>query len=192
MRRKRVKDLPRWHYTTCVHAAHILALGLIKPATSAIADGELAAVHTTTKPDWENTANKGMSTADGGHIFGDRAFTQRHYGLARIAVDPLSVPVTWADYVRRSGIPKVEAKALARIAKREGSDPNDWCMSFDPITSDKWRGLEVFGARGWVSVDYRGLIGERPTEVLVVLNVAVGRQPKDRILLRGVADWVRA
>jgi hypothetical protein len=81
--------------------------------------------------------------------------------LIRIEVMPEAAPFKWADHVRLSGISRQMARALERVARRDGSDPSDWRVSYEPVPIEQWTAVEMWHEEQWrdVSDVYAALTG---------------------------------
>ena len=149
-----------WHYTIKVRLDLILADRLIKPATAYLSPGEKPAVWFSSNQSWEETANKSYVDPDGSIHHGAKLTTHtRGGGLIRIGVDPETAPHDWQAFKSLSGINSKHAKGLYQAACQCGAHPGEWFVSFDPVSCDKWRAVEVFDGTNWKSFDYRS-VGE--------------------------------
>jgi len=136
----------RWfHYTTMFHLPRIIGDGLIKPATGKVPHHERPAVWFSFHPVWEQTCNKMVANGE----FGDQDSTDRYYGLARIEVPETVASVSWMMFRKTSGATNAELDALEVAALRSGSSPDYWRVSYEPVTSDKWIGIELYASARW-------------------------------------------
>jgi hypothetical protein len=134
-----------WHYTVYEYLGRIVESGEIRPS-SIVTEGERPVVWFTSNPDWEETANKMIQNVDTGEMhFGTREETQKIGGaLIRIQVKPSAAPLSWAQFRELSGVSEKTAKALEKSARKYGSDPNQWRMSFEPVPVSEWIQVEAF------------------------------------------------
>lgn len=68
---------------------------------------------------------------------------------------PFDLTVGWDEFLRTSGIEKQRADGLVRDAKRKGSMPSDWRVSFEPVYVKTWIVSEFFNwdKQTWVPYD---------------------------------------
>ena len=142
-----------WHYTTGHRFVEIVRSGEIIPATANVPAHERPVVWFSTDPHWEPTANKALKDNNDGSIRDlSREETATHDGgLVRIEVGPETAPYRWADYKRMSGIFAAEAAGLVKAARRAGSDPCHWRVSFESVPRAKWIGVQVWFKGQWIS-----------------------------------------
>lgn len=142
---------PLWHYTTYNLLLKIVEDGLIRCATEGIGRAELPAVWFTQRQSYEPTAVKVWVNPDGKvRLLTLREMFELEGPVARIQVSPETAPYNWVQHRNMSGVDTETAKRLARVAKREGSDPSLWRVSYEPVSNDKWLAIEVqktYGAR---------------------------------------------
>ena len=143
-----------YHYTVFQWYGQIVSDGYIKPAYEHIPENERKVVWLSTNPVWEETANKNMDE-NGRLIQLDKKGTHAlGGGLVRIEV-PFDLTVGWDEFLRTSGIEKQRADGLVRAAKKKGSMPSDWRVSFETIYVKDWIGVEFFDwdKQTWVPYD---------------------------------------
>lgn len=154
-----------WHYTVGHHLPDIFAAGVLKAATAGIAVGERPAVWFSTHPAWEQTACKSWRNRNGRLIPLGRDDTHRMGGgLRRVGVAAAAAPYCWGDFRRMSGIPDRQARALDRVAREKGANPNHWFVTFDPVPRSAWLAVEAWDAvrREWFPIDPRRWQAETP------------------------------
>lgn len=169
-----------YHYTIGKSMSGIVESGEIRPSTAPVPEGERLAMCTTSCPEWEPCANNALEDPKTGKVHrGDRSATA-HYGggLWRIEVRRNAVPLTWADFVRQSGIDPRMAEALARWAAKQGSDVADWRLSFDPIPFSEWLALEQWVEGAWGQQG--GVLREAPG-LLYVFHFGDGHEIKTTV-----------
>lgn len=151
--RKKHPGRLRWHYTVGVRFKSIVEDGVILPATAGVPDGERPAVWFSVREPWEPTANKLMRRPNGDLVVLDREETaEAGGGLVRIGVARSAAPVSWREYLRTSGITKKMAEGLAASARRQGSNPALWFVSYHAVPRDLWRAVQVWHEGEWVEV----------------------------------------
>ena len=145
-----------WHYTVGVHLKSILESKQIKPATAYISDNEKPVVWLSSNPNWEETANKAIMK-DGEVISLSRIETAKYCGnLFRIEVDS-TLLYNWEYFKNKSGIDKKTSKALEDVAYKQGANPNDWWVCFEPISIYDCIDIEILINDKWVSIsEYKG------------------------------------
>lgn len=144
------REVLLWHYTVGRYFESILADGYIKPTTAYITPGERPAVWFSLNQDWEQTANKLWLNNDGTV----RALTRDETrsmggGLVRFGVSPRTAPFNWRQFVTKSRIDRRVARAVVDVAHKQGSDPAQWRVSFDPVPRKLWLAVDV-----WDSADH--------------------------------------
>lgn len=148
-----------WHYTVGVKLNSILADGLLRTTDVLIEQGERPALWFSLNQDWEPTANKLCLTPTGELMPLDRDGTERvGHGLFRFGVDPAVTPLmTWRDFTRKRGITSKVVEALEAVGRDQGSDPDDYLVSFVPVGRYQWVTLEVCYRGEWCPVDIEEL-----------------------------------
>lgn len=63
-------------------------------------------------------------------------------GLARIGVEPESVPLTWGDFVSAGGLDASVAEIQEAIDRERGCSHDEWRFSPVPVPADKWIAIE--------------------------------------------------
>ena len=131
-------------------ARRIIRDGLIKPATAGIDPGEKPLVWFSSNSVWEQTANKGIRSLSGGRR--SLSFTEMVYmgGLCRIGVAAETAPLSWKQLRSTGAIRPATARALERVADRNGASRLEWYASPVPVASDKWLSIELYEAGRWV------------------------------------------
>ncbi len=137
-----------FHYTTMFHLPRILERKVLQLATGHIEKNEKPVLWFSWNLEWEATASK--------HVARDRAGTREecdfYYGLARVEVPELVCPHDWMHFIRNSGISRKEAARLEDKALLMGGNSANWRVSYEPVTQDKWLGVEIF-VGGWTKYD---------------------------------------
>jgi hypothetical protein len=110
---------------------------IIKPATAFIGKGERPIVWFSTNPVWEQTVHS-METLI-------------RWGVSpcRIAVPPEVAPYRFNKLRRLSGMKADTADALARAARRDGANPDEWRGTFDAVPRDRWLAIEMRNGDSW-------------------------------------------
>jgi hypothetical protein len=150
---KSYEDVRKYHYTVGNFLSQIIHDGEIKLATAFCRKKREHAVWLSTNEFWEETANKAFKLPDGSISNGNRELTHfKGGGLARIEVKPKTAPFNWISYVRKSKIPGKLKRGLVAAAKKVGSNPSDWYVSYQPIKRDDWLSIELFNweTQSWV------------------------------------------
>jgi hypothetical protein len=139
-----------FHYTTRDRLLLIEEAGAINPSTAGMEPGERPAVWLTKRDTWEATATKLIT--EGGRLRPATMDEMLAAGLARIEVRPSITFHNWSKFVKKSGVSSEMAKALRDQARRQGSNVNDWLVSFSPISSDRWIAVERWDESSWLPV----------------------------------------
>jgi hypothetical protein len=139
-----------FHYTVGAYLPNIIKDGQIELAT-AFVHNDRPAVWFTTKPDWEETANKMLTTVDDSieilsrkdtELFGD--------GLIRIEILPDAAPYSWKDFRRLSGVSRKMFGVLDSTARKTGANPElEWRVSFTPVKKEQWLSIEKWNGKEW-------------------------------------------
>jgi hypothetical protein len=153
MHSDRVDGRIKWHYTTGQRFFQIVSDGEIRPATAFVPEGERTIVWFSTNEEWEPTANKAWIKADGSRVPQDRDGTaERGGGLVRIGVAPETAAYDWNALKQLSGMSSKMASGLYRAAIDQRARPADWWGTFETVSRDKWKAVEVWHEGRWVSV----------------------------------------
>ena len=139
-----------WHYTVGKRFDCIADEGVIIPATAGVPPGETPAVWFSFHQIWEPTATKGCIRNGVYSSMTKDEMINTSGGLVRIAVDRETAPHSWVQYRHLSGIDPSRAKGLARVTTSNGANPNDWRVSFNKVTRDKWIAIEKWRNGVWV------------------------------------------
>ena len=70
-------------------------------------------------------------------------------GLVRIEVTPEAAPYTWDDFKRLSGGSEKVLRALVRAARKDGANPKEWRVSFEPVKVQDWLSIEIWDGKRW-------------------------------------------
>jgi hypothetical protein len=70
----------------------------------------------------------------------------------RIQVDPSKYRLGWLAFTRLSGCKPGVAKSLKKSAEQSGANTSQWLISFAPIPSEDWLGIEGFFDGQWKSI----------------------------------------
>ena len=148
--------MKKYHYTTISKIDSIIKSKVILQAT-ANWDGnkKQQVVWLSTNPVWEETANKAIQWPNGGRTPLDRAGTAKEAGgLVRIEVIPESAPYTFEEYVKIAKVSRKLRNSLISTAKKMGSNPDDWFISFEPVRMDDWVDIEIYNwaTQSWMSL----------------------------------------
>ena len=159
-----------WHYTTAdaAHLGSIVRSGVLRVTGACVPAGERRAVWMTLSGAFEPTARKmfiprdivaqyGGDPLNGyrvpvhvtGHLLSIEEMHER-YGLARIGIEAVKVPLTWADHLQRSGVSPRHARALERTAIKAGSDLSAWRISYFDLPAAEWLRVEIWDGERWV------------------------------------------
>lgn len=138
-----------YHYTRASNLVGILNESVIKQATSYIdIRRQKPVVWLSFHPHWEPTATPMLST------FAKLTF-EEFAGIEtpiRIKVDAEKYSLGWMAFTNLSGCKPRIAKGLRQTAKVSGADPSQWRISFDPIPSNDWLGIEALLEGQWRSL----------------------------------------
>jgi len=137
-----------WHYTIGQCLPGIFESNEIKLATTGLPRKVKPAVWFSTNPVWEETARKLHIDEEGKVHFGTKETTHiMGGGLIRIEVFPEAAPYIWKDYKRMSGKSKVFLKALESAAREQGANPEEWRVSFKPVSKEEWLNVEIWDSK---------------------------------------------
>ena len=131
-----------YHYCSGQHTFKIGETGAILPSAAGAKGRERPAVWLTSRPTYEPTAVKQWEDHSGIRQL-TLAEQATLIGLARIVVPASLAPLTWAEWVRESGVRKSEAKWMAKRAHRLGSDVGLYRATFEPIPLEACLGIDV-------------------------------------------------
>ena len=134
-----------YHYTIVKYLHSILHSGEITLATAFSRKREKCAAWFSTNADWEETANKGTINMLGNFEGLTKEGTAKiGGGLARIEIDPEAAPYNWKYFKKKSGCKNRILKGLEKVALQDGANPKEWRVSFEPVTKDKWKNIEIY------------------------------------------------
>lgn len=122
----------------------IIADGAIKPARAGVPKGERPAVWFSRRSTWEPTATKLLFDSAAGDVRNATVAEMLAAGgtLARIEVSPDAARHSWRDHLKLGHIDLRWADELEKVALKQGADPNDWRVSYHPVTLEKIIGVE--------------------------------------------------
>jgi hypothetical protein len=142
-----------WHYTVKPFFMSIVAEGAIKPSAAYAPKPAPAVVWFSTNPDWEPTANKVLSCADGSpRLLGRDEMHTIGVGPLRFGVAPAVAPHTWHDFKRASGIKAKYASDMVAAAVKCQSRPSWWLATFDAVLRKEWLSVEQWDGWQWTPV----------------------------------------
>ena len=143
-----IKEPRVFHYTIGTYLPQIIRSGEIKLATTLVREGEKPAAWFSTNPVWEQTANKMLFDKDTGKLVNlDKEETALWgNGLVRIEIVPEAAPYTWWNYKRLSRAKKKILRGLYEVAMKDGADPKEWRVSFEPVRAEFWLSIERWSA----------------------------------------------
>jgi hypothetical protein len=123
-----------WHYTIRQHLPSILEDAFLRPTTVGVAPPEKPILWFSRNQIWEPTANKMFRASDGSLRFGTRETTREMGGgLVRFGL-PTEKLLRWTELHREAHMPTRTRNALVKAAKRDGSNPYDWCGLLEPVS----------------------------------------------------------
>jgi hypothetical protein len=137
-----------WHYTIQDRFEGILADGRIKRARVHLDRDERMAVWFSSNQHYEMTARKG--TWESGVNRTLTFIEMTTLGLVRIGVEPSTAPFDWREFTKRSGISRPFARRLEKAGRMFGANPNEWFVSFDEVTVDKFVRVESYVMGRWI------------------------------------------
>lgn len=133
-----------YHYTTGKALRAILQTGQILPSPSFSRATEKSVVWCSVRKDWEPSAACIQTLPDGRVLRRTREeIRYQEGGLIRILLKPEVRMFNWEQYRRISGISPKHLRVLSRFAEECGADIRQWRVSFVPLTSALWAGIEV-------------------------------------------------
>lgn len=136
-----------WHYTTTVGLTGALAdNNTLRRATAGIdlRAGERPVVWFTSRPTWEPTATKRRVNPQGEERMATIPEMVAAAGpLIRIGFNADVARHTWQAYRHLSRVHPGIADALEAYARRMGSDPGDWRVSFHDVPLAKATAVET-------------------------------------------------
>ncbi|HVX09848.1 MAG TPA: hypothetical protein VHC22_01480 [Pirellulales bacterium] len=139
-----------WHYTIRDFFAGIVRDRAIRPAAAFAGGQARAAVWFSTNQDWEPSAAKNLTCADGSARLLQR--DELHtIGITpiRIGVAPSVAPHTWHDFKRDGDLPAKIAGNIVSLAARVNSKPSWWYATFDAVPREQWLAVEHFDGWQW-------------------------------------------
>ena len=140
----------RWHYTKGVHLASICESGVLRPATAGVIRPERPAVWFSTAPMWEPTI--GSYKIDSGATSMEET-AKVAGGVFRFGVAPESAPHDWDAFCRLSRVNRRIAASLVTVARRRGSDPATWFVSFKSVPRSEWLTVEAWYRGKWEGIN---------------------------------------
>jgi hypothetical protein len=146
-----MKKIKYFHYTPACILRQIIESGEINPATAFIPINEKPIAWVSTNPNWENTATKSRSLANGS--VQQLTFSQQlaSFGCARIEISPIGLE-TYAKLKQLANISLRESRYLEQRGKSLGADHKEWYGSLNPIKKNSWIKAEVYMSGQWVEV----------------------------------------
>lgn len=139
-----------WHYTIRDFFNGIVRDRAIKPSAAFAGGQARPAVWFSTNLDWEPTAGKNLTCADGSVRLLQR--DELHtIGITpiRIGVKSTLAPHTWHDFKRDGDIPAKIVSNVVSLAAKLNSKPSSWFASFDAIPRTEWVAVEHFDGWQW-------------------------------------------
>ena len=129
-----------WHYTLGTRLVSIIADQKIKRATAGVSKGERKAVWFTCREDWESLVTPmRIDEATGDLVWATIEETIQLVGaLVRIEVAEDVARHTWAYHRRLSGVDPRIADNLEASARKRGSAPADWRVSYHDVPVSKF------------------------------------------------------
>jgi hypothetical protein len=138
-----------FHYTVRILLPEIETTGAIVPATAGVPGGERPIVWCSLNQEWEETANKTLTSTVGQVWSLTKQETHEIAGLARIEVDPKACPLDWESFKATSGIDPKAAQSLHWTAVQSQSQTSEWRGSYEPIGREHWVCIEVYDGEKW-------------------------------------------
>jgi hypothetical protein len=139
-----------WHYTIRDFFAGIVRDRAIKPSAAFAGGQARPAVWFSTNEDWEPTAAKNLTCADGSTrlLQRDELYT---IGITpiRIGVASTVAPHTWHDFKRDGDVPAKVGSNIVSLATRLNSKPSWWFASYDAVPHAQWVAVEHFDGWQW-------------------------------------------
>lgn len=134
----------KWHYTSEVRLAQILHTGVLMPNSY---EGERSAVWFSSNQFWEQTACKRINFMQRRLTFEEQVAL---IGCARVGVEL----ETLIPYLRWSlEMPKEFAVSLALGGIELGANPGEWYASFEPVSNQDWRSIQVWRMGRWMNLE---------------------------------------
>jgi hypothetical protein len=135
-----------FHYTVLEYCQSIFIDGEIRVATKYVPANVKPVVWFTTNPDWDETANKDVDFGDGSTEFLNRqSMWEKGIHPIRIEIDPKKVSLrSWNNYKKNSGDSMDMIKGLEKTAKKLGSNPKQWLLSYENVPMEA-----VIGVCNW-------------------------------------------
>ena len=151
-----------WHYTTGQCSIGIMESGVILPATAKVPAGERPIVWFSSNQEWEPTSTKIFEAHDGRTWrMSKDELRVRGNGLVRFGVTRRTAKLDWTAIERFSGMSRDTARNLNVSGRRQGSKPEWWFGSFDPVQRPEWVAIDVLEEGQWVRVFGDGELVER-------------------------------
>lgn len=142
-----------WHYTNGRRIDAIFASGELR--LTADGSGRLRpAVWFSTNDQWEETANRAVRRIDGSHLRCDRERTDLYCdGLFRFEVAADQPLVAWRELAAMCGMRQGDLLKIEALARRLGSDPQQWYASLRSVGRNRWRAIERWNGYAWEPVE---------------------------------------
>jgi hypothetical protein len=141
-----------WHYTTKVHYPKIVNDGFLRPSKGDKTMGAKPALWFSKNPFWEPTATK-LAGDSLGNIYKLTLKQQLElFGMIRFGVEFDNSLVSWSRYKYKSNIKNKWYSYLELSGIKQGANPNDWFVSFERVTSDKWVTVQEFNGKEWKEI----------------------------------------
>ncbi|MCC9609712.1 hypothetical protein LOC68_03830 [Blastopirellula sp. JC732] len=155
----------KWHYTNGRRIDAILSSGILKPSSDG--SGRIRpAVWFSTNQSWEETANRAVRHINGSYLRCDREQTDLYCdGLFRLEIDADQPLLTWRELAAMCGMRPGDMLKIEALARRLGSDPQQWCASLRAIGRNEWNAIERWNGFTWESVEAYALTSSFATRL---------------------------
>ncbi len=144
----------KFHYTQKRHLDHIIRDGFIRKSDYGFRKKRQQAVWVSTNQEWEPTAKCIVAHPDN-ELDVEKRKCDTHFlggGLVRIEVEDKSAPFNWKQYVKNCKMSGEFKRMMEFTGKELGGNPQEWYVSFKPITSEDWLAIESYNweSQTWV------------------------------------------
>lgn len=149
-----------WHYTIYDNLIKILVSEEIKLTSLNIEFRERPAVWFSINQDWEETVRPAIQDIKTGKTspLSRDALSEKGFPPARIEVNHGLPFMTWDEFKEQSNISRKHSRALEKVARIWGADPNEWRVLFSPVGREHWGKIEIWNGKTWLNIDNVRLI----------------------------------
>ena len=143
-----------YHYTTFGYLEEILNSRFLKVSPWEKKNKiKRPALWLTKNPNWDNTATKGYYDRETGER---RSLTFEEqstiFGCIRITIPFKNTFCNWRKFKHVSKEPIELCNQLEIIGRKQGSNPDDWYVSFDDVAATEIIAVDYWDGKEWVDI----------------------------------------